>query len=273
MIVTREDVASELHKAGVNRGDNLLVHSSLSAMGWVEGGADAVIDGILDVIESEGTVMVPTFNYWATEIFDPQITCGLTGAISETLRRRSMAVRSLHPTHSVSAIGTHASEFTNDHDVAGALRVDSPVDRLAKANGWIVLLGVRHDSNSTVHVGEAYAKPWYLGFPFTASDPEYAKILDRGSMRTVKLVGRQSGCSVAFNAIELPLRKHGAIIDFKLGNAMCQLMRGQTVIDKTVELIHECEDILLCSSPVCFYCTNAMRQRHYQSSNRTVAAQ
>lgn len=261
MIVTREDVARELHKAGVNRGDNLLVHSSMSSLGWVEGGPDAVIDGILDVIEPDGTAMVPTFNYWATEIFDPQITPGLTGAVSEALRRRSTAVRSLHPTHSVAAIGRRASEFTSNHDVAGALRLDSPVDRLAKANGWVVLLGVRHDSNSTVHVGEAYAKPWYLGFPFTADDPECAKIVDHGSIREVKLVGLQSGCSVAFNAIELPLRRDAAIIDFKIGNAMCQLMRGQTIIDKTVELIHECEGILLCSSRSCFYCTNAMRQR------------
>jgi len=259
--LTREVVANELHQAGINRGDNVLVHSSLSSIGSVEGGADAVIDGILDVIEAEGTVMVPTFTYWVNGIFDPQTTCGLTGIVTETLRCRIGAVRSLHPTHSVAAIGKHAIEFTRNHEVAGALRVDSPVDRSAKADGWIALLGVHHDCNSTVHVGEAYAKPWYLGFPFTAIDPEYASVRDRGSIRTVKLAGLPSGCSVAFNVIELSLRREAAIIDFKLGRAMCQLMRAQTVIEKTVKLIRESEGILLCSSRSCFYCTNAIRQR------------
>jgi len=161
----------------------------------------------------------------------------------------------------VAAVGKHAREFTEGHEHVGALHVGSPIDRLAKAGGYTVLLGVRHDSNSAVHVGEAYAGPWYLGFPFSATDPAQADILVEGSTRTVKLAGLQSGCSIAFNSVELPLREHGEIVDFKIGAALCQLMPTQAIIDRTIELIVDRDDVLLCSWANCFFCCNARSHR------------
>jgi aminoglycoside 3-N-acetyltransferase len=264
-IVRCETVAEAFSNAGIATGSRVLVHSSLSSLGHVDGGADAVIDGILDVIGGEGTLMVPTFNYWAVELFDPDKTPGLTGVITETLRHRRGAVRSLHPTHSVAAIGKHAAEFVSGHEFAGALRVGSPIDKLAKAGGFTVLLGVRHEANSTIHVGEAYAEPWYLGFPFTPKGPSAAKVLVGDRTITVPLAGFQSGCSLAFNAIELPLRRHGEIIDFKIGGTLCQLIPTQAIIDRTVDLVEEREDILLCSWAGCFFCANARKQRPVKS--------
>jgi len=259
--VTRKTVSSCFSEAGLSRGANVLLHSSLSSVGRVEGGPDAVIDGILDVIGSSGTLMVPTFNYWVSELFDPDSTPGLTGLISETLRRRKTAVRSLHPTHSVAAIGDSALEFTKEHEETGALRLGSPVDKLAKLGGYVVLLGVRHESNSTIHLGEAYARPWYLGFPFSPTDPTEARILDRGTIRTVRIAGSQSGCSLAFNVLELPLRRHGQIVDFKVGEALCQLIPAKAIIECTFSLLREQEDILLCRYSGCFFCNNARRYR------------
>lgn len=259
--ITRKTVSSCFSETGLSRGANVLIHSSMSSMGRVEGGPDAVIDGILDVIGSSGTLMVPTFNYWVSELFDPDSTPGLTGLISETLRRRKTAVRSLHPTHSVAAIGESALEFTKEHQETGALRLGSPVDKLAKSGGYVALVGVRHESNSTIHLGEAYAGPWYLGFPFSPTDPTEAKILDRGSIKTVRIAGSQSGCSLAFNVLELPLRRQGQIVDFKVGEALCQLIPAKAVIECTVSLLREQEDILLCRYSGCFFCNNARRYR------------
>ena len=260
-LVTSETVSCCLREVRLPRGASVLLHSSMSSVGTVEGGPDAVIDGILDVIGAEGTLMVPTFNYWVNELFDPALTPGLTGTIPETLRRRNSAVRSLHPTHSVAAIGARAVEFTKEHENRGALRIGSPVDNLAKAGGYVVLLGVRHESNSTIHIGEAYAKPWYLGFPFSPTDPAEAKIIDRNSIKTVKIAGSQSGCSLAFNVLELPLRKHGQVVDFKVGKALCQMIPASAIIESTVALIRDKEDILLCSYGGCFFCTNARQHR------------
>jgi aminoglycoside 3-N-acetyltransferase len=259
--VTRDDVSKAFSDAGMRRGANLLLHSSLSSIGEVRDGPNAVIDGILDVIGTEGTLMVPTFNYWITPLFDPATTPGLTGVISEVLRKRQGAVRSLHPTHSFAALGPLGPRFVLAHEKAGALQIDSPVDRLAKAGGFTVLLGVRHDSNSSVHVGEAYARPWYLGLPFRPNDPTEAKIRDGNTERAVSISGLQSGCSLAFNVVEMPLRRNNNILDFKLGSAMCQIMPTQAVIDRTVELIRDRDDILLCSWAGCFFCTNARSRR------------
>ncbi|HZY63134.1 MAG TPA: AAC(3) family N-acetyltransferase [Edaphobacter sp.] len=259
--IARDDISKAFSDAGILRGANLLLHSSLSSIGEVRDGPNAVIDGILDVIGIEGTLMVPTFNYWIMPLFDPATTPGLTGVISEVLRKRRAAVRSLHPTHSFAALGPLGPRFVLAHEKVGAFQIDSPVDRLAKAGGFTVLLGVRHDSNSTVHVGEAYAKPWYLGLPFRPNDPTEAKIRDGNIERDVSIAGLQSGCSLAFNAVEMPLRRNNSILDFKLGNAICQIIPTQAIIDRTVELIRDREDILLCSWAGCFFCTNARSLR------------
>jgi aminoglycoside 3-N-acetyltransferase len=261
VLMKRNQIAKTLERAGVPDGANVLLHSSLSSLGEVEGGADAVIDGVLDVIGIDGTLMVPTFNYWAADLFDPRSTPGLTGLVTESLRTRPNAIRSLHPTHSVAAIGKRAHEFTDGHERSGALRVGSPVDKLAKANGYTILLGVRHESNSTIHVGEAYAKPWYLGLPFGEMDPDQANVLIGGSVQAIKLAGSQPGCSIAFNTIESRLRRHGEIVDLKIGAATCQFIAAQAIIDRTVALIKEREDALLCSWGECFFCTNSRFSR------------
>jgi aminoglycoside 3-N-acetyltransferase len=237
-----------------------VMHSSLSSLGHVEGGADAVIDAILQVIGPDGTLMVPTFNHWVIEIFDPKSTPGLSGLITERLRQYPGAVRSLHPTHSVATLGKRAHEFIQGHEEVGALRRDSPLDRLAKAGGYTLLLGVKHDRNSMIHVGEAWAEPWYLGFPFTPNDPTHAKILTDGGVRTMPLT-RQPGCSIAFNSLELPLRSRRQIRDLRVGRTPCQLIRAQDVIDRTLELIRQSEDTLLCTNPSCFFCSNARAKR------------
>lgn len=259
--VTKTDVIESLKRAGVPKGANILVHSSLAAVGWLEGGGDALIDGLLEAIGAEGTLMAPTFNYWAVALFDPQTTPGLTGIVSETLRVRNNAFRSLHPTHSVAAIGWRAREFTEGHEQTGAVHIGSPIDKLAKAGGYTLLLGVHHDSNSAIHLGEAYASPWYLGFPFSATDPREADIMVDGSTKTVRLAGLQSGCSIAFNTIELPLREHGEIVDFKIGQALCQLIPTQVIVNRTIDLIRRREDALLCSWANCFFCCNARSRR------------
>ncbi len=63
--VYKEDITAELRRLGIREGDLLIAHSSLRAFGWVEGGADAVVQALLDTVGPEGTVMVPTFNHGA----------------------------------------------------------------------------------------------------------------------------------------------------------------------------------------------------------------
>src|SRR5688572_7012974 len=97
--VTPTDIVVALRSLGVAPGHLLVVHSSLSSLGRVEGGADAVARALVDAVAPGGTVFVPTFNYGKLA-YDAATTPSLVGAISEATRRLPGARRSLHPTHS-----------------------------------------------------------------------------------------------------------------------------------------------------------------------------
>ena len=155
---TRTDMCTKLRSLGLGRGDRLLVHSSFRSLGPVDGGPDALLDALLETVGAEGTVAVPTFNYEIpTPWYDPLQTPSRTGVLPEVLRSRPGARRSLHPTHSIAAIGACAEAYTAGHLDGGACTVGSPVDRIAQAGGYVMLLGVSHTSNTTIHVGEAHA--------------------------------------------------------------------------------------------------------------------
>lgn len=163
--ITKQAISAGLRKLGVPLHGKLLVHSSLSSFGHVEGGAETVIDAFLDVIGPHGALLVPTLTGHEAlsaanpPIFNPALQRCWTGIIPETLRQRPGAVRSLHPTHSVAALGKDAEAFTRDH----ALSVTpcdemSPYGKLAGlADACIVLVGVTHESSTMFHHVEEMA--------------------------------------------------------------------------------------------------------------------
>jgi aminoglycoside 3-N-acetyltransferase len=259
--LNKADLVDALREAGLDRVRDVVLHSSLSSLGSVEGGAETVIDAVMGVLGPEGTLMAPTFNYVLWDgVFDPENVVSETGTITNTLRKRAGAVRSTHPTYSVAAMGKRAAEFTVGHWKAEPVGVDSPIDRLAKAGGYVFLLGVKHDTDSTMHVGEAYAGVPYRGVPYHPLWPRTAKVrTDSGEIVSVDLHD-EPGCSTGFGVIELPLRETGRIRDFKIERAKCQLVKSQDVIDATVRLVQERTDILLCANPKCYFCPRAREE-------------
>ena len=101
--LSRGDIALVLERLGLSAGDSVFVHSSLSSMGHVSGGAEAVADALLDVLGPRGTLMVPTFTFSGTTAFDARNSPSKTGAVTEAIRGRPPArqVRAdpLHPAH------------------------------------------------------------------------------------------------------------------------------------------------------------------------------
>ena len=260
-LLQESDLVNFLRAGGVDQTHLLMMHSSLHSLGRVEGGAETVIDAVLEVLGEDGTLMVPTFNYvLEMDVFDPATVHSQTGLITNTLRKRPEAVRSLHPTYSVAAIGRQADEFTREHWNAESTGIDSPIDRIARAGGFILLLGVKHDTDSTMHVGEAYAQVPYRGVPYDPDFPRTAQVRTRsGEVVTVDL-NDEPGCSTGFGVIEMPLRQKGLIRDFKIEAAKCQLVRGLDVIETTVEILRERPDALLCSNPCCYFCIHARKK-------------
>jgi aminoglycoside 3-N-acetyltransferase len=252
-------IADDLRSLGLAQGMNLVVHSSLSSLGQVEGGADAVIDALLEAIGERGTLAMPTFTFPPDAVFDPRTTRSTTGLITETFRRREGVLRSIHPTHSVAAFGLLAGHFVDGHRTATALGVDSPLHRLAVSGGFVLLLGVGHTSNAMVHVGEAAARVPYLDLPYSdAFNVSLTVRLPEGG-ETVIPPRENPGCSIHFGVVEEPLRQRGAVRYGKVARADAQLVRAMDIIDVVRELTAVDPAALLCDIEWCPFCPRARK--------------
>jgi len=163
------ELAEGLGSAGIERGDSILVHSSLSSLGWVDGGAEAVVDALLDAVGEHGTVLFPTLTGCPDDsrdnppVFDAANSRCWTGTIPETARRRPDAIRSLHPTHSVAAFGELSQWITEGHElVRTPCGFGSPYDKLASIGGKVVLIGVTQAANTSFHHAEELAEAPYV---------------------------------------------------------------------------------------------------------------
>ena len=174
---TRDSLAADLRALGLQAGMVVIVHSSLSSIGWVSGGSVAVVQTLLDVITPDGTLIMPAHSgeysdpsYWqhppvpeawwpiireTMPVFDPRVTPtrGM-GRIAETFRTWPGALRSLHPQDSFAAWGRHAEFITANHALENGLGDHSPLAHIYHLGGYVLLLGVPYGNNTSFHLGE-----------------------------------------------------------------------------------------------------------------------
>ncbi|MCC6445573.1 MAG: AAC(3) family N-acetyltransferase [Armatimonadetes bacterium] len=174
--VSRQDIEQGLESVGLTQGDIVLAHSSLSAFGYVEGGADAVIDALLSVVGPEGTVVMPTFVWDAPDrVFDVANTPSAVGRIAEVFRKKEGAVRSRH---FVAAMGKHAEEVMGAQKSAWGR--DSTFGKLYDLDARVLLLGVDFNSCTALHMVEEWMQVPYRKFydtgGWTVILPDSAKV-------------------------------------------------------------------------------------------------
>ena len=260
--VTKQGIISGLKGLGLTRGAAVLVHSSLSSFGYVEGGADAVIDALLEVVGSQGTVLVPTLTGSEAlsadnpPVFDPLHTPCWTGTIPETFRRRTGAVRSHHPTHSVAAIGAQAQELTAGHETCiTPCGPNSPYGRIANAGGFILLIGVGHESNTTFHlVEEIVGVPYHMQPGFVA-----AQVVQEGQSRTIHTMIHRYGYQRCFERMEPVLQERDIQRETVIGQADIRLVEAQSMVTITCQALRQDPNILLAES-IC-HCSAAQCQK------------
>lgn len=164
--VDRAGLARDLRAMGVEAGDTLFVHSSLKSLGFVEGGPEAVVAALQDAVGPEGNLLLPTYYLpggtilttcqMTDYVFDKRIHGSNMGALPRAFLATPGVRRSIHPTHSVSALGPLAAHLTGDHHRAPSVfGPGSPWQRFAELpRGKVLGLGISMGPVTFYHLAE-----------------------------------------------------------------------------------------------------------------------
>jgi aminoglycoside 3-N-acetyltransferase len=241
----------------------VIVHASLSAFGQVQGGAETLVSALLAAFDS---VVMPTFTYKAmvippcgpeknaivygsgadanrmAEFFDPQMPADtLMGVVAEMLRRNPRADRSTHPI--LSFAGINARTALAEQSLADPL---APIGALAKRDGWVLLLGVDHSVNSSIHFAEKLAgRKQFIRWALTPQG--------------VRECTGFPGCSTGFRSIAPEVERDTRRVI--IGNAAMQAVPLKMLFKAVIERIKNDPLALLCQQADCPRC-NEIRMHH-----------
>lgn len=254
--VVKKEIIDALKTVGLTRGDAVMVHTSLGQIGYVCGGAQTVIEALIEVVGPEGTIMMPTQSwknldpdtgvhwdvdeqYWNTirenwPAYDKIITPTNTmGATAEMFRQWPGALRSDHPARSVAAWGAHAKYLTENHNLSDIFGEESPVGKLYKLDGKVMLIGVDYDKNTSIHLADVRAE-----YESKHNTVEHSAVMEDGkrlwkSYETLFVDGED------FVDIGAAFEKENKVEKASLGNAHIRCMNQRELVDFAVKWIEE----------------------------------
>lgn len=237
-MIQQAEIEKGLKAAGLKKGDAVILHSSLANLGQVAGGAKTVVNAFLNVLDSTGTLVVPTFEF--------------LGVITDVVKAHPKAVQSLHPLASVAAIGAQAEAICRDHWQAElAHEKDTPYMRLAELGGYVCLLGVDQDRNTMLHTVEEV-----LHLPYLKTTEE--KTFDTPGGKVTKSWPLFPGPHRDFIGLDRIFRESGKMKIFRIGQAVVRLIKGRDLIEMALEAGRRNPAFVLCDNPNCADC---VRQR------------
>ena len=238
MVYTKAELKRELAAMGLTGNETILIHSSMRSIGPVEGGADTVLDALMEFF-AEGLLLLPTHTWRfineENRVFDVRRSPCCVGILPELFRQRPGVVRSLHPTHSMAAYGKGAAAY-----IEGELNANTPCtpggcyDRLRAAHGKVLLLGVTHARNTFIHSVEEV-----LNVPNRLTDkPMQMTVVDEaGAQHNVYMRrhynAQQPHISEDFVKLEQAYLDCGAARNTKFGDAACVLCDAEGLFKVT----------------------------------------
>ena len=236
--MTKQEIIAGLQSLGLKKGDLVLLHSSLYSLGHVEGGPEAVIDAFLETVGPEGTLMVPVF--------------GALGILTSTLQNRPGAITSPCPVGTVAAFGKDAEELCRDHWKPDSCHGEgTPFKRLADKGGYVCLMGVDQDRNTSLHGIEAELRLAYLG----STSREFTTPEGETISKTWKYY---PGPHRDFIAIDHVLKERNIMKQGRIGNSQVRLIQAKGMWECGMELGSADPAFILCDNPGCGDC---VRQR------------
>lgn len=247
-MLSRDEIHASLREMGIQPSDTVLMHTSMRAIGPVEGGCDGLIDAFTSYL-SEGLYLVPTHT-WANvgeeaPVFDVKKTPPCIGALPTVAAARRDGVRSLHPTHSMVAFGAGAAAF-----VAGEEKLQTPcppggcMARLSAVNAKLLLVGVGLNRCTFLHAVDEK-----LNLPDRLTDPMTLTVVGHAGERyTLSFRKHGETGSENFGVFFEPLAACGALTHGRLGGAevlCCDAARTEAVVTH----LWQRADYDLCKSP------------------------
>ncbi|BFK80246.1 AAC(3) family N-acetyltransferase [Clostridium baratii] len=254
-LLTKSTLIEEFKRIGIERGDNIMVHSSLSKLGYVCGGEVTVVEALIDVVGEDGTIVMPTHSAdytdpifwgepavpkeWFEDIrkempaFDSKVTPTFgMGRIVECFRNYKGVKRSYHPTVSFAAYGKNADFITENHSLEYSLGENSPLARFYELDGKVLLLGVDYDSNTSFHLAEYRAGNYTKAInasPIIENGERVFKSYEDIEFKTELFMFAGEGLEEFYN-VKLD----------KIGNADIKLFSQKECVDYAVKYFKEC---------------------------------
>lgn len=230
-MLTFDDLVAGFHRAGVEAGDTLLVHSSYKSFGPIDGGPQTVVNALEAALGPEGTLIMPTFNFDFNrgQPWDVRSTPSQMGVLTELVRKDPRAQRVFHPIYSFAILGKHA-------EMLGSLRYKSSYERgsvfgkLRDLDGRIMVIGLSYTNSMTFfhHVEQMEGVDYRFLKQFTGEVTDWdgttktdtfemlVRDIDKGVITEVDPMG------------EL-MEKEGIIKVSRIGEAAVKLMKASEV--------------------------------------------
>ncbi len=235
--ISVETLTQQLLELGVQPGGVLLVHTSFSKVKPVEGGPSGLISALRAALGSDGTLVMPSMSYDDDHPYDKtKSPCPEMGIVADTFWRLSGVQRSDN-NHAFSAVGPLAGQITASHPIDHPHGLDSPVGRVHQLDGQVLLLGVEHDSNTTIHLAESLAGVRYRR-------AKYITILKEGISTRFDYPEIDHCCQNFVLADgwldERRLQNYGTV-----GHAKARLMRSRDIVSVVTDRLKTNETIFL----------------------------
>lgn len=249
--VTKSDIKLGLGRLGIGPGDVVMLHSSLSSLGHVEGGADAVVDAFLEVLGPAGTLVVPSYpeSGWMLDrirsgrVFDHANDSTSAGAIPRAVLGRPGRRRSYEPVGAVAAIGRHAEEITRfEPDSVDSCGPLSPFGKMLALDAKVVLLGVDLNCCTHMHALESLAK---VPYPLTRKRYPWKTRLADGTYVSGQEHCHSKGVPRLYTRFEPVLVERGLLHKMQIGSAQVRIIRAKELIQAGLEVLGKDPTFLL----------------------------
>ena len=251
--ISKIELKRDLQKVGLSTGSNLMVHSAMSKIGWVIGGAQTVVSALIECVGPKGTLVMPAAtpyclhpNQWGDNsipedwipkiadnlpLFDIKHTPTTMGAIPETFRNWEGTLRSNHPISSVCAYGKLAQQVVETHQLELSEGPNTPYEKLYTHDFKILLLGVGFNRCTMLHFGESKSNLPRL-------TKSCYQVLDGTDTKWVEVTDMANDNGTLFPKVGKEFIASGEVNTAKIGEATSYLFSTKMLVDFAIDFFN-----------------------------------